>query len=241
MSDRHPREERLAALLSGAGLSSTPPEDLEERTFEALRLEEVGRFIAEAPLEAEPPADLEARSLARAFSARQAATVVRTDRWGRATKILAPALAAAAVVLGLFAFNLSQRLEASENQPDPLPTGHEMQVIALSGSIGEAELGLEHFRHDNYRLSLYASDLAIHPQGFHYEMWLTGGSGVVSAGSFRIERSDEIIFDFLVGADPKDFPNLEVTLEPEDGDPAKTGEVVMRGVIDPSHVDHGGG
>lgn len=241
MTDQYPREERLAALLSGAGLSSAPSDDLEERTFELVRLERVGQFVAEAPLEAEPPADLEQRSLARAFAARQEGVVIRSDRWGRATKVLAPAFAAAAVVLGLFAFNLSQKLEAVEDRPLPKPTGHEMQVIALSGSIGKAELALEHFRHDNYRLSLYASDLATQPEGFHYEMWLTGDEGVVSAGSFRIERSDDIIFDFLIGADPKDFPNLEVTLEPEDGDPAKTGEVVMRGVIDPSHVDHGGG
>lgn len=238
MSERHPRQEALAALLSGAGLGASPPGDLEERTFEAIRLERVGLLVAEAPLEGRPPVDLEERSLQRALGADQGATVVRTERWGRASRFLAPAFAAAAIVIGLFAYNLSQRLEAVENKPEPKPTGHEMQVVALSGSIGEAELGLEHFRHDNYRLSLYANDLASQPKGFHYELWLTGQKGDVSAGSFRIQRADNIIFDFLTGADPKDFPNLEVTLEPEDGNPAKTGEVVMRGVIDPSHVDH---
>lgn len=237
MNERHSREERLAALLAEAGLSSAPPEDLETRTFELIRLERVGQLVADAPLEAEPPSDLEERSMARAFAATQEAKVLRSDRWGRAAKVLAPALGAAAVVLGLFAFNLSQKLDAVEDRPLPRPTGHEMQVIALSGSIGEAELGLEHFRHDNYRLSLHASDLAVQPEGFHYEVWLTGDAGVVSAGSFRIERADDIIFDFLVGADPKDFPNLEVTLEPEDGNPAKTGEIVLRGFIDPSQVD----
>jgi anti-sigma-K factor RskA len=113
-----------------------------------------------------------------------------------------------------------------------------MQTIELSGQTVAADLALVHFRHDNYRLELHAANVPDCPPGYYYEVWLRGDDGEVSAGSFRIVRPDDLVLNFTVGIDPAEYYLVEVTREPVEGVPDKEGPVVMRGALDPAHVEH---
>jgi anti-sigma-K factor RskA len=166
--------------------------------------------------------------------------------------VLAPAFAAAAAVLSFMYMDArddagnarvasnspatSSAEEAGIAQP---PTGHPMQTIEMDGGTVAADLELVHFKHDNYRLALHASDLPGCSAQKFYEVWLREeGGDEYSAGSFRIVKPDDIVFNFNVGIDPAEYYLVEVTREPMDGSTAKEGPVIMRGALDPDHVEH---
>ena len=225
----------VTGVLVDVPWAEEPRRELEAEVFELIRLEPVVRLASLAVVDPPPPADLEERALANVVPSE--VVVVQPDRWSRVSKVLAPVMAAAAIGLGVLVLDLSR--DSGGDITDPrVPRGHLMQSVALSGTEAEAEIELVHFRHDNYRLELHADDLPIPPSGSRYEVWLTGPDGYVSAGSFRLVRPDDIVLEFLVGIDPKEYGRVEVTLEDADGDPSKSDRVVLTGRIDPAHVDH---
>ena len=67
------------------------------------------------------------------------------------------------------------------------------------------------------------------PDGL-YELWFVSSDGRrrVSAGTFHPDDSGRGTVRLLAAADPKAYPRLSVTLEPNDGDPRRTGPEVLR-------------
>jgi hypothetical protein len=65
--------------------------------------------------------------------------------------------------------------------------------------------------------------LAPAPEGHYYELWFAGERGWVSAGTFWEAPG----FELWAAASLEDYPRLGVTLEPEDGNPARTGDQVL--------------
>jgi hypothetical protein len=65
------------------------------------------------------------------------------------------------------------------------------------------------------------------PDGL-YELWFVGPRGRVSAGTFHPDENGRGTVRLLAAADPKQYPRLSVTLEPNDGDPRRTGPEVLR-------------
>ncbi len=240
------RRRRVVELLKETEVTEDVPQNLEADVFELVRLDHVAQVVRDAALAPPPPAHLEEAALSRALQDTPVAPVVTpAGGWGRRTG--AGLLAAAAVAAALFAItsyrqvgDLRERvkeLQVASGEPG-VPDGHDMQLVSFDPQQGSADLELVHFRHDNYKFLLRTRDLAVTPPGNHYELWLVGRGGDVSAGSFRIVKPDDITFSFQIGVDPKAFPDLVVTVEKDDGDPARSGRVLMRGVIDPQHVDH---
>ena len=119
-----------------------------------------------------------------------------------------------------------------------MPEGHETQTLDLEG-MGPDALEVRHYRHDNFRLTLSVRGFAPTPSGFHYAVWVRGGSGDVAIGTFRLQREDDFEIPFALGVNPSDFPDLVVTVEPNDGDPTLEGEVVTEGTFDLDTVYHG--
>jgi hypothetical protein len=245
--------EALAALRSveelaaAAPLRPESPGDLEDRVFAFVGAYEAAQVAPAAALGPEPPPDLEKRSLERAGVSAPSAGRARR----RVATTLAPAFAVAAAILSFM--YIDARNDASSDRPQgnapatssilgettqAVPAGHPMQTIELSGEAAAADLHLVHFRHDNYRLELHAAGLPGMPSTHYYEVWLRGDDGEVSAGSFRIVRPDDIVFNFNVGIDPAEYYLVEVTREPMTGTTGKEGPVVMHGTLDPAHVDH---
>ena len=160
------------------------------------------------------------------------------DRSRRREMALA-VIGVAAAVLALFVFvQLRDGSTDGSSFPAAIPTGHDVQEIALEGKFA-ADATLTHYRHDNYRLVLSVEGYPVTPPRTQYAVWLRGDSGVVPIGGFRLKGADDFRVPFAIAVDPARFPEIVVTLEPVDGDPDLTGEVVNSAVLDAGSVHHG--
>ncbi len=67
-------------------------------------------------------------------------------------------------------------------------------------------------------------------KGDFYELWLLGDKGqLVSLGSFRVPRSGTATVRVPLPVDPARFRFLDVSREPDDGDPAHSTISILRG------------
>ena len=237
------RTRQVVEVLEAAGLAERPP-GLKSHALARTQDDRIAEVIRTAALGPPPPADLKQRALERARG--KAFRPVRSD--GRRVPLVAAALAAAALAIALFAISSRVQIDRLQDELRDLrasveerygPAGHPLQTFALAGPGASAHGELVHFRHDNYRLRLEADDFPLTPTGHHYELWLTGDGGEVSLGSFRVLKPDEVTFNFAIGVDPADFPAVELTLERNDGDPSKSGEVLARARLDVDKLRHG--
>ena len=65
-----------------------------------------------------------------------------------------------------------------------------------------------------------------------YELWLLGEDGeLVSLGSVRVPESGDATLDVELPVDPKRFRFLDVSREPDDGDPAHSTVSILRGPV----------
>jgi hypothetical protein len=244
--------EDLAELVWAASLierhvtAESPSAGTKEGAFALLEAERLGPLLVRAGLWT-PPDDLKARALGRAVTAESPPAGVTRLR----SRAVPAALAAAAAIALFFAVSYRSQLQgvaadrdraqeiAQRAEEQVGPPGHPMQTLTLAGAGLDAEVDLFHFRHDNYRIVLDILDMPVTPPDHHYELWLTGERGDVSVGSFRIKSEDRFVNAWVVGVDPGDFPNLVLSVERNDGDPALGGRVVSRAAFDPGHVYHG--
>jgi hypothetical protein len=212
-------------ILSAAPLQAQVDPGLEQRVFDVAALEQVGSMVSAAPLETEPPIDLEARALVRA-GVLDAITTPRS-RWAKVTMVLAPSLAATAVVVGFFASQWHSRLNRFEDSFGPMGQHVATQQLTSFDTTNQARAELYDSQHTNFHIVLHPDRLPVTPPGFHYELWLSGTEGSISAGSFRVTGPEDSVFVFTVAVDPREYPHIELSLEPDDGNPAHTGETIM--------------
>lgn len=207
-------------MLVDAPLEHSPNARLEEEVFALVGLDRIGHLASEVPLGAEPPDGLERAAFERAG--------VTTPRRSRAMTILVPALGATSVVLGILGINW--RSEADRMREDFGPVGQTMQLVRLEGASAPPEdTTVELVRYDGagYRVEMDGA-VAPPPDGHYYELWMVGASGRVSCGTF----TGGAFHHFPVGVDPAEYPYLQITLEPEDGDESMNGTVRWEGRLD---------
>ena len=69
------------------------------------------------------------------------------------------------------------------------------------------------------------------PRDF-YELWLLGDDGeLVSLGSVRVPDSGDATLDVELPVDPKQFRYLDLSREPDDGDPSHSTISILRGPV----------
>lgn len=79
------------------------------------------------------------------------------------------------------------------------------------------------------RIELTVSGLPANPPGTYYECWFVGPGDTeqqpnrVSAGTFTVGADGTATVTMVSAADATLFPKMGVTLEPDDGNPARTG------------------
>lgn len=209
-------------LLVDAPIDHRPGPRLEDEVFSLVALEPVGRLASEAPLAAEPPDGLERDALLRAG--------VLAPRRSRATTVLVPALGAATLVLGILGINW--RSEAGRVREDFGPGGDTMQLVDLDGSPEPPEgTTVELVRYGDAAYKVVMDGVVPPaPEGYYYEVWMSGPDGRVSGGTFTVGDEDTV-HNFAVAVDPADYPYLEISLEPEDGDPSMNGDVQWEGLV----------
>jgi anti-sigma-K factor RskA len=79
-------------------------------------------------------------------------------------------------------------------------------------------------------LRVELSGLAPTPPGRFYELWLLNSpTDLVAIGSFRVPASGRVTVTVPLPDDPARFQFLDISVEPSDGNPAHSGDSVLRG------------
>ena len=210
-------------LLVQAPLEHSAGPHLEDDVFALVELDRVGRLASQVPLAAEPPDGLERAALERAG--------VITPRRSRTATILVPALGAATVLLGVLGINW--RSQADRIEDDLGPVGQTMQLVRLDGASTpsrDTTVALVRYGEAGYRVEM-GGTIPAAPDGYYYELWMVGAPGRVSCGTFSA-GDEETVHHFPVGVDPSEYPYLQITLEPEDGDESMNGTLQWEGRLD---------
>ncbi len=83
-------------------------------------------------------------------------------------------------------------------------------------------------------VSVKSTSVAEVPKGTYYELWFVGPGDTpgspnrIPAGTWHPDKRGITDVRFLIAADPMIFPEIEVTKEPPDGNPASSGDVALR-------------
>lgn len=113
------------------------------------------------------------------------------------------------------------------------PPTRQIALVAAAGGGGEGTARL-HRVDTGVAVELAVQGLPVAPEGSYYECWYVGEADTierparVTAGTFRVRPAGTTTVTMTTAADYRHFPGIEVTLEPADGDPARTGPVVLR-------------
>jgi anti-sigma-K factor RskA len=68
--------------------------------------------------------------------------------------------------------------------------------------------------------------------GAYHELWLLPAAGdPVPVGRFRAGADGRAVAEFRLPAEPDRFAYLDVSVEPDDGDPAHSGRSVLRAPV----------
>ena len=107
--------------------------------------------------------------------------------------------------------------------------GDELALVATdlaadaSGSATVAE------RAAGFEIVLDIDGLDRAPAGFFYQGWVKGPKGLVTIGTFH--TGGHVVL--WSGVDLADYDTLTITLEPEDGDPASSGQLLLSAPLHP--------
>ena len=86
---------------------------------------------------------------------------------------------------------------------------------------------------ENIRIELEVRGLPELGEDEYYEMWYyteeEDGGGRISCGAFRTAPEGQATVNFTTPLNAREYPEIEVTREPDDGDPASSGEAVLEG------------
>ena len=164
---------------------------------------------------AEPPAGLLGQVLAGIDSGRSRGLAARPPRPHMRRTVRAGAaalLAAAAVVIGIVVTR------------GPVTTD-----VALAGTrlapAASATARL-HATPSGLAIELDVSGLPPSPPGYYYQAWMKGPRGLVTIGTFHMRGGPGTV-ELWSAVTLADYPVITVTREPEDGNPASSGQVVL--------------
>jgi anti-sigma-K factor RskA len=216
-------EDRFGDLLGPYVLGELTPE--EERELER-HLEECSSCrdelhvvwgIHNALREAaagEPPPDLKALTLARAKGESSARSRLRWTVWVPAAAAL---LVAAVLGLGILRSIVD---DPSEGVPLTATT----LAPKAGGEVRGEVVG------ENLQVELEVWDMPELRENEYYEMWYYAeDGGRISCGTFRVGPEGDTTVNLTAPATAKHYPEIEVTREPDDGDPGASGDEVLKG------------
>ena len=189
-------------------------------TDEADDAREMRALLAEPAIWEEPSADLAARidAAVRVTPQAGAVTTLSAARGARPARRINPIITAiAGVAAGIaLAFAFASFRDSADN-------GEEVAVAAtdLAPGVGGSAILVE--RSAGFEITLELVGLERAPKGFFYEAWVKGDKGLVPIGTFH--TGGHIVL--WSGVDIAEYPQLTVTLEPEDGDPASSGQRLL--------------
>jgi hypothetical protein len=85
---------------------------------------------------------------------------------------------------------------------------------------------------ENIQVELEAWDLPALSRDEYYEMWYYAeGAGRISCGTFRTEPGGKASVDLTAPASATNYKDIEITREPDDGNPDASGEEILEGSL----------
>src|SRR5438105_2613545 len=192
----------LPALLAGAAPHVDVPVDLEARTF--ARIEDEARRGAGAPADGRAP---------------------RARRVGAGLQRMLAVAAGFLIVAG--AVGLVANLVGGSGGG-----GTTIRLISATGTTARGEAKVRSTPQGRV-VQLEVDGLPPAPAGSYYECWFVGDGDTlakpnrVSVGTFEVPDADRYTFEMMSAARAKAFPRMGVTLEPDDGNPQRTGAKVL--------------
>ncbi len=225
-----------------APLEEDVPEHLERDVFRFVELQPVAALVEAAPLEHDPPLLLERDAMERSG----ALTAPRKLRgWHRVAPVLAPGLAASLLILGFLGVNwysdasdARERLNRVNDRFGPwgdMVGRFELAPLTQSTASWPPVQGqLMRLPRDHFGLVLHLEDYPPTPHGYVCQLWLVGEDGArTPLGAFTVTGGGETrTLPLEVPVDPRDFPRIEVTLEPVHDDEAMRGPMIMEATLD---------
>jgi hypothetical protein len=201
---------------------------------EVAELSHLPALLAEAAPHVDVPNDLAARTFARIEQDEPRGEGVRaparrTPRLSRMQPRLQRVLAlAAGFVFVVGGVGVILNLVSGAG-------GGATTTIQLISATGGAARGEAHVRQTSVgrTVELEVEGLPRAPAGFYYECWFVGpgdeldAPNRVSVGTFAVPDSGRTTVRMTSAAADDRFPKMGVTLEPDDGNPARTGDKVL--------------
>ncbi len=163
----------------------------------------------------EPPAELKGQLLAQ----------VRGETPGpsRASGFWVSAAAALLVVAAL-GVGLLQAIGGDSSSGVPLT------ATALAPEAG-GEVRVEEVG-ENFQVELEVWGMPKLEEDEYYEMWYYAGDGRrISCGTFRAGPEGRTTVNLTAPASARHYPEIEITREPDDGNPSASGEEVLEGKL----------
>ncbi len=163
----------------------------------------------------EPPPELKGRVLARARGETSARSGGRWRLW-------VPA-AAALLVAGILGVGIFVAL-TGDSSSRGVPLTATALAPGASGELRGEKVG------QNLQVELEVEGLPQLGKHEYYEMWYATESGErISCGTFRVRPEGPTDVNLTAPALATSYPLIEVTREPDDGDPAASGKKVLVG------------
>jgi anti-sigma-K factor RskA len=164
----------------------------------------------------EPPPELKARTLARAMGGSSARSKLRWTVW--------VPVAAALLVAAVLGFGLLRSIVDGPSEGVPLTA-----TTLAPGAGGELHGEVVG---ENLQVELEVWGMPELREGEYYEMWYYAEDGSrISCGTFRTGPGGRTTVNLTAPASARSYPEIEVTREPDDGNPLANGDEVLRGSL----------
>ena len=130
--------------------------------------------------------------------------------------------AAALLVVAVLGAGLLWTITQDSSEGIPL-------TATVPASDGGGEISGE-MEKGNLKIELVVWGLPELHKGEYYELWYAKkDGGRISCGTFRAQQGDQTTVNLTAPANAVSYPEIEVTREPDDGDPGSSGEKVLVG------------
>jgi anti-sigma-K factor RskA len=203
--------------------------EVEELSQIVTRLEELPEEAWDSPV----PPPLRLRTTEDTAEAPQADGKSFLDKFFGGSFALKPAVAMFAV-MGIFAAGLAVGLLTGESDNSASNFGTTLQQASLApvGDVDRQAAGSAAIKKDGQVIRIKLSGLKPSGDSDFYEAWLMDPkNGFVGIGTFRVGEDGETTLDLPVPVGTKEFPIVDISLQPTDGKPTHSGVSVLRGTL----------
>lgn len=145
---------------------------------------------------------------------------------------LKPAFAFAAVALFFVAGIGVGQISGSDDSVSPVGPSLQQASLMPVGEVDAAASGKADLKKDGQVIRIKLSGLKPSGDDDFYEAWLMDPkNGLVGIGTFRVGDDGQTTLDLPVPVGTKEFPIVDISLQPVDGKPTHSGVSVLRGTL----------